>query len=59
MNLKLDKLPLDHSGNLGDLLTVFAAPKRIRLKSYMLFSAVPVKSFSITSSDVSTHFGWG
>jgi hypothetical protein len=34
MNLKLDKLPLDHSGDLGDLLTVFAAPKRIGLKSY-------------------------
>ena len=37
-------------------LAVFAAPKRIGLKSHIRLSRVPVKSFSITSSDVSTHF---
>src|SRR5207247_129167 len=35
---------------------VFAAPKRIRLKSHIQLAGVLVKSSSITSSDVSTHF---
>src|SRR5213076_3297495 len=31
-------------------------PKRIGLKSYLRLSALVVRSFSITSSDASTHF---
>ena len=34
---------------------VFAAPKRIGLRSNIRLSGVLVKSFSITSSDVSTY----
>src|SRR6266542_4680186 len=38
---------------------VFAAPKRIGLKSHIRLSGVLVKSPSITSSDVSTYFRAG
>jgi hypothetical protein len=37
-------------------LAVFAAPKRIGLKSHIRLSRVLVKPSLITSSDVSTHF---
>ena len=40
----------------ADLLTVFTPPKRIGLRSNIRLSRVLIKSFSITSSDVSTHF---
>jgi hypothetical protein len=43
------------SGDFADYLAVFAAPKRIGLKSHIRLSEVLVKSSSITSSDVSTH----
>ena len=35
---------------------VFAAPRRIRLKSHIQLAGVLVRSSLITSSDVSTHF---
>jgi hypothetical protein len=53
--IKLDKLSLDQSGDFTDSLAVFAAPKRIGLKSHIQLSGVLVKSSLITLSDVSTH----
>src|SRR6266496_649547 len=44
------------SGDFADSLAVFAAPKRIGLRSNIRLSGVLVESSSITSSDVSTHF---
>ena len=41
---------------MASIRPVFAAPKRIGLKSHIRLSGVLVKSSSITSSDVSTHF---
>jgi hypothetical protein len=35
---------------------LFSAPKGIGLKSNIRLSRVPIKYFSITKSDVSTHF---
>src|SRR6266478_7963844 len=43
------------NGDFADSLAVFAAPKRIGLKSHIRLSGVLVKSSSITSSDVSTY----
>jgi hypothetical protein len=65
MNLKLDKLSLDHPAISPIPLPSFAAPKRIGLKSYMQLSGVLVKMSWITLPDVSTHLrpgpkaGWG
>jgi len=42
------------AGDFADSLPVFAAPKRIGLKSHMRLSGVLVKSSLITSPDVST-----
>jgi hypothetical protein len=42
-------------GDFADSLAVFAAPKRIGLKSHIRLSAVPIHSSSITSPDASTH----
>jgi hypothetical protein len=53
--IKLDKLSLDQSGDFTDSLAVFAAPKRIGLRSHIQLSGVLVKSSLITLSDVSTH----
>jgi hypothetical protein len=39
----------------ADSVAVFAAPKRIGLKSYMRSSAVLIKFSLITLPDVSTH----
>src|SRR2546428_10194664 len=43
------------SGDFADSLAVFAAPKRVRLKSHIRLSGVLVKSSLIPSPDVSTH----
>jgi hypothetical protein len=43
------------SGDFADSIPVFAAPKRIGLKSNIRLSGVLVRSSSITSPDVSTQ----
>jgi len=43
-------------GDFVDSLAVFAVPEGIGLKSHIRLSGVLIKSSSITSSDVSTHF---
>jgi hypothetical protein len=45
----------DAATEFADSLAVFAAPKRIGLKSYMQLWAVPIKFLLITLPDVSTH----
>ncbi len=47
------------SGDFADSFAVFAAPKRIGLRSHIRLSGVLVKSSSITSSDVSTYVRHG
>src|SRR5437588_8262998 len=44
------------AADFADSLAVFAAPKRIGLRSYTRLSGALIKSSSITSSDVSKHF---
>ena len=53
--IKFDKLSLDHPAIFADSLAVFAAPKRIGLKSHIRLPGVLVNSSSITSPDVSTY----
>jgi hypothetical protein len=43
------------AGDFADSLAVFAAPKRIGLRSHIRLSGALVKLSSITSSDVSTY----
>src|SRR5438876_11055271 len=47
------------SGDFAHSLAVFAAPKGIGLRSNIRLPGVLVKSSSITSPDVSTHFSAG
>ncbi len=56
VKLKVRQSAAGSSGDFADSLAVFAAPKRIGLKSHIRLSGVLAKSSSITSSDVSTHF---
>jgi hypothetical protein len=59
MNLKLDKLSLDHPAISPIPLPSFAAPKRIGLKSYLRLSELGIKSALITSRLTSQRtFGW-